>query len=160
MPQLPLDDASGNSLTAIELLGAASLDDLEPDVPCPLSLVVVEVEGRVLMGLNAWRKEWELPGGIIEAGESPAVAALRELAEETGIAVASAPLVARVSFVLGPTRRREYAAVYSVVLAALPELTPNDELTDFVWWDPHADVLEAMSPLDAEIARHCRSTSS
>lgn len=29
---------------------------------------------------------WELPGGKIEPGESPAACALRELAEETGLA--------------------------------------------------------------------------
>lgn len=33
---------------------------------------------------------WELPGGKAEPGETPAVAAARELAEETGVTVAAA----------------------------------------------------------------------
>jgi ADP-ribose pyrophosphatase YjhB (NUDIX family) len=37
-------------------------------------------------GRAPWRRLWSLPGGSIERGETPSVAALRELKEETGIA--------------------------------------------------------------------------
>ncbi|MEM7728351.1 MAG: NUDIX domain-containing protein [Pseudomonadota bacterium] len=40
--------------------------------------------------------EWSLPGGRIEAGESEAEAALRELAEETGVSAALGPKVATI----------------------------------------------------------------
>ncbi|UGQ13118.1 NUDIX hydrolase [Yinghuangia sp. ASG 101] len=36
---------------------------------------------------------WEVPGGHVEAGESPRAAAARELAEEAGLAVAAGELV-------------------------------------------------------------------
>ena len=54
-------------------------------------VVVVPVrEGGILL-LNTYRHAvsrhvWELPRGFIEPGEAPARAALRELAEETGLA--------------------------------------------------------------------------
>ncbi len=68
-------------------------DDLpvvERDV---VRVVVQDARGDVLLlraldstdpAVGTW---WELPGGGIEAGETPALTAVRELAEETGIAV-------------------------------------------------------------------------
>ena len=43
--------------------------------------------GRILLVQHADRDIWTLPGGIIEPGESPADAALREVWEETGLLV-------------------------------------------------------------------------
>lgn len=39
---------------------------------------------------------WSLPGGRIEAGETPVEAVAREVAEETGLLVVPGPLVGRV----------------------------------------------------------------
>jgi 8-oxo-dGTP pyrophosphatase MutT (NUDIX family) len=43
--------------------------------------------GRILLVQHTDRDIWTLPGGIIEPGESPADAALREVWEETGLLV-------------------------------------------------------------------------
>lgn len=48
--------------------------------------------GRVLLGAND-RGEWELPGGHIEAGETPEEALVREFREETGLNVQPRRLV-------------------------------------------------------------------
>ncbi|KAA9374867.1 NUDIX hydrolase [Microbispora cellulosiformans] len=42
-------------------------------------------EGRVLVVHPVYKDEWDIPGGMVEAGESPASALLRELQEELGI---------------------------------------------------------------------------
>jgi 8-oxo-dGTP pyrophosphatase MutT (NUDIX family) len=42
---------------------------------------------RILLGLHADRNIWNLPGGLIEPGELPADAAVREVWEETGLVV-------------------------------------------------------------------------
>ena len=41
-------------------------------------------EGQVLLGRRTDTRSWALPGGIIDPGEQPADAAVRECFEETG----------------------------------------------------------------------------
>ncbi len=43
--------------------------------------------GRVLLCELTYKQEWDLPGGVIEAGEAPALGLVRELQEELGITV-------------------------------------------------------------------------
>lgn len=42
-------------------------------------------DGRILLVKAAYRWRWGLPGGLMDAGESPSGAALRETKEETGL---------------------------------------------------------------------------
>ena len=65
------------------------------DVGWPIdSAQVAIVEGsRVLLSLRLWPLGWELPGGHCEAGEDPALTAVREVGEETGLAVRIVGLV-------------------------------------------------------------------
>lgn len=61
---------------------------LYPDRPFLAASVAVVRAGRVLLAARtdqASAQVFSLPGGIVEAGETLAAAALRELAEETGV---------------------------------------------------------------------------
>ena len=42
--------------------------------------------GRVLLVQPSYKRTWEIPGGVVEQGESPRAAAEREVREELGIA--------------------------------------------------------------------------
>jgi tRNA threonylcarbamoyladenosine biosynthesis protein TsaE len=131
----------------------ADLDDLDPSIPLPLSLLVAEHDGRVLIVHNAWRDEWELPGGMLDEGETARQAGVREFLEETGT---SAP--DRVDFVgvgtvqLGHERRIEYVALFRTSLDHLDDFEANDEVDKLAWWDP-VRPWEGLSPIDEHLAR-------
>lgn len=43
--------------------------------------------GRVLIVEPTYKEYWEIPGGMIEAGETPSEACVREISEELGLAM-------------------------------------------------------------------------
>lgn len=44
-------------------------------------------QGRVLLCELTYKKEWDLPGGVVEVGEAPSLGLVRELQEELGVTV-------------------------------------------------------------------------
>lgn len=53
-----------------------------------VNAVIVATDGRVLLALRDRPPIWNLPGGSVEAGETPWDAAVRETREEVGLDVA------------------------------------------------------------------------
>lgn len=67
-----------------------------PAHPLPAVLAALVRDGRLALvqrDKEAPPRRWGLPGGLIELGESPAQAAMRELAEETGIDAQAGPVI-------------------------------------------------------------------
>jgi 8-oxo-dGTP diphosphatase len=67
-------------------------------VPC-VGAVVHDAAGRLLVirrGHAPDAGRWSVPGGRVEPGETEAEAVVREVAEETGLAVVAGPLLGRV----------------------------------------------------------------
>ncbi|MGW2282975.1 NUDIX domain-containing protein [Streptomyces sp. NPDC001770] len=54
-------------------------------------VLLFDEHGRVLLVDPTYKAGWEFPGGIVEAGEAPARAGVREVAEEIGLVLASEP---------------------------------------------------------------------
>ena len=54
---------------------------------------IFDEDGRILLVLRADDQTWCLPGGWVDANESPAEAAVREVREETGLEARSVGLV-------------------------------------------------------------------
>ncbi|WP_073736226.1 class I SAM-dependent methyltransferase [Streptomyces sp. CB02488] len=140
---------SGGSFTAMEK-GRPN-----PQAVAGAAAVVTDAAGRVLLGRSA-KGMWELPGGRIEAGESAQAAAVRELAEETGLTArvhgAPEPAGSRTEFYIhaygpaGPELARRFAACVRTwdldvrasgypSMSVHPAGTPDDRL-------PPGDVLE------------------
>lgn len=153
MVALPLHDGVGNALVSFRFAAESELAVLDDRIPMPSSLIVVTLAGRLLMVHDRWRAQWELPGGMLAPGETARQAAVRELAEETGVSTTDLDFTAVVEFEPQRPTRREYAAVYRTVLQVRPQLVVNDEVSDFQWWDPRSPLSDDMSPLDAEIGR-------
>ncbi len=71
-------------------LGCRSGHFVHYDNPAITAFALIEREGRYLVlerGQDPYRGRWELPGGFVEAGESPADTVSREILEETGLRV-------------------------------------------------------------------------
>ncbi|PTM96705.1 NUDIX hydrolase [Streptomyces sp. VMFN-G11Ma] len=54
-------------------------------------VLLFDEQGRVLLVDPTYKAGWEFPGGVVEAGEAPARAGVREVAEETGIRLDDVP---------------------------------------------------------------------
>jgi ADP-ribose pyrophosphatase YjhB (NUDIX family) len=70
---------------------AADLSVVTPKVGADAA--IFDAEGRILLMLRADNQKWCMPCGLVEAGEAPAKAAVREAYEETGLEVQELDLV-------------------------------------------------------------------
>lgn len=55
--------------------------------------LLTDESGRVLLCRLTYKPEWDLPGGVVEVGESPATGLVRELQEELGVTVTVRDLI-------------------------------------------------------------------
>jgi len=100
-------------------------------------VVFTDDAGRVLLQEVSYKEDWELPGGIVEPGESPRVGAEREVLEETGMSVdLGAPvLVDWMPPHLGWSDAIEMLWDGGRIDPDAPQL-PDHEVVAFHWVDP------------------------
>src|SRR5690625_6330339 len=78
-----ITDSNGNIFLQFLKITERELEHLSLDAPLTHSLIVVTYQSKYLFILNRRNNFWELPGGVIEAGESIKDCVIRELFEDT-----------------------------------------------------------------------------
>jgi len=56
-------------------------------------MLIRDSDDRVLLCQLTYKKDWDLPGGVVEVGESPQLAVAREVSEELGLDIKPGALV-------------------------------------------------------------------
>ena len=104
------------------------------DTPRQRATAIVRCNGRVLLVRDKGRTPFMLPGGGIYDGESPEVAVVRELAEETALNATDV----RYLFEHGGKYNRHH--VFSVDVEGEVDVSQDPLVVEFVWWDGKSDV--------------------
>lgn len=73
--------------------------------------VVIDEAGRVLLVRHTYLPGWYLPGGGVDPGETAAAAVVREIAEETAVAVVGPPRLVGL-YLNRRTSRRDHVALW------------------------------------------------
>ncbi|MGL5775257.1 MAG: nucleotide triphosphate diphosphatase NUDT15, partial [Aeromonas veronii] len=107
-----------------------------------VGVILTNAQGQVLLGKRkgSHAPYWSIPGGHLELGESFESAAIREVAEETGLEIHGPEVVAVTNNL--ETRRESGLHYISVILHAraegVPQLLEPEKCEGWVWCDPRA----------------------
>lgn len=114
------------------------------------AVLFTDAADRVLLVEPAYKDYWEIPGGAVEADESPYEAAARELKEELGLSVTPGRLLVADWVPPRPGRTEGVMFVYDGGRLSPDQTTqislPPQELTGWAWCTP-AEVRRRMTPL-------------
>jgi ADP-ribose pyrophosphatase YjhB (NUDIX family) len=99
------------------------------------SALVFDEAGRVLLiKQNYGQRKYGVPGGVVEFGETPTEAAVREVREETGVDVALGPLTG-----LYTLRKDDHTLLCYVFAATIehgePAVPTTGEIAEVGWFD-------------------------
>lgn len=123
----------------------------EKHIPIPFALVVAFHQGKALLIHNQWRQVWELPGGMIDEGETPELAAKRELEEETSQIADELEFIGLAKVRLKPDDRLEFGAIYTCELNTIQPFQTNDEASQILWWDLNTPIDGHITAIDHKI---------
>lgn len=95
------------------------------------AVVIGRAAGGVVLVFNRFRQVWELPGGLIDPGDTPRTCAIRELREEAGCEAGSLEWLGLVEVSDG---RHHLGAVFECRVAGVPEAFESDETSAITLW--------------------------
>jgi 8-oxo-dGTP diphosphatase len=95
------------------------------------AVVIARSDRGVVLVFNLYRRVWELPGGLIDAGESMREAAQRELSEEAGCRARDLVWLGLVEVSDGAPH---FGGVYRGNVDAVPTDLKNEEIGGIGYW--------------------------
>ncbi|HEX6636993.1 MAG TPA: NUDIX hydrolase [Steroidobacteraceae bacterium] len=114
-------------------LHEASETDCSRIGPPRFAVLIARSPAGVALVFNRWREVWELPGGLIDAGESPRDCAVREFREEAGGEAGELEWLGLVEVNDGNTH---FGAVYRCTARFMPDAFQSEETTALAFWTP------------------------
>lgn len=94
--------------------------------------VVVEKDGKILVGRDGRKGGYALPGGHWETGETLKEAAAREVLEESGVSIVNLRLLSLYDF-YRPDKQRSYVSIWFVAEYVSGELRDNVQESRYEW---------------------------
>ena len=148
-------DKRGNELLALIKGEEEQLINNPEYRPLTSSFVIIKSSKGFMLLKNRYRNEWELPGGMIDADETPRDCAIRECFEESGNTVTDLRFVGMLKFFLKPSHhlpeeRIEYTALYCAYLDNIGAFVPNEEMAELYWYNGKDEIGDA-SAIDIKL---------
>ena len=104
--------------------------------------------GRILLVQPTYKDHWDIPGGYVETGETPAEAAAREVREELGIDATVGPLLVA-DWAPHPNEGDKLLLIFDGGVLTTDQLDgirlQRDELTSYAFRDP-TDAIALLIP--------------
>ena len=160
----PLEDVVSGRVPVVGLVTEALANHLPLRRQRLAVKALVERAGSVLLArLSPSAVEtgrWTLPGGGVDHGESPEIALVREVEEETGLRATVGALVSVFDQHFTGTapdgRLEDFHAVNLIYAATVaetgePRVVEVDGTTDAVAWVPRTDIVEGVLPVTAVV---------
>ena len=82
---------------------------------------------------STWAARWGLPGGRVDPGETPTTAAIREVFEETGLALSPSVVHHLGTFYVRDPKRDFVYHSFEACLEDMPSVVLSDEHTEARW---------------------------
>ena len=108
-----------------------------PAVTADCIVITKEAEPKVLLiqrGNEPFKGCWAFPGGFMDMDETTEHCAVRELKEETGLAVSDLHQIGTYSKIDRDPRGRTISVAYLVIIDSPVEVTGQDDATKAEWF--------------------------
>jgi 8-oxo-dGTP diphosphatase len=109
------------------------------DYPLTHALIVARNEKGFLLMYNIWKNKWEVPGGILEDGETLRKCAEREMLEETNQIAEKMEFKGLMRFKL-KSKKIEYGGLFSAYIKKERPFITNEESNKIVFWNGIDDI--------------------